>query len=120
MTTATSTTNEHEQQSAEHSKLPWTLGQNGDDCARNHAICSGTSVIAKVYGLGFPIGKGWSPRSEADARLIVTAINNHAALVEALEACVNLLQVATVAGDSLYASPVRQQAIATLARVRQR
>lgn len=66
------------------SDLPWALGQNGDKCARNHAICSGPRVIAKVLGTGYPIGEGWSPRSEADAQLIVTAVNHHEVLVAAL------------------------------------
>lgn len=58
-----------------HTPGPWHLGTNGDDCAKEHAICSsdGVSVIAKVYGLGYPIGKGWHPRSAADARLIAAA-----------------------------------------------
>lgn len=47
----------------------WTLGTNGDQCAKNHAICDGATVIAKVYGKGYPIGSGWSPDSEANARL---------------------------------------------------
>jgi hypothetical protein len=65
---------------------PWQLGASGDKCARNHAVCSGPTVIAKVYGKGYPVGEGWSPRSEADAQLIVTAVNHHDALVAVLEA----------------------------------
>jgi hypothetical protein len=52
-----------------------TLGSNGDRCAREHAICDGSRVIAKVYGMGYPIGAGWSPASAADARRLVAAWN---------------------------------------------
>jgi hypothetical protein len=57
----------------QHTPGPWHLGTNGDGCAKNHAICTGSVVIAKVYGRGYPAGKGWSEQSQADAHLIVTA-----------------------------------------------
>ena len=28
-----------------HTPAPWSLGSNGDNCAKNHAICSGASSI---------------------------------------------------------------------------
>lgn len=80
------------------SELPWTLGKNSDKCAENHAICSGPAVIAKVYGRGYPIGSGWSPRSEADAKLIVTAVNSHKSLIAALERTQRFLLLLTDAG----------------------
>ena len=72
-------------QEAKHTPTPWELGTNGDNCARNHAICGGNSVIAKVYGKGYPAGKGWSAESEADARFIVTAVNAHEEMLAALQ-----------------------------------
>jgi hypothetical protein len=52
---------------------PWHLGKSGDKCAKNHAICAGASVIAQVVGGGYPIGEGWSERTEANARLMAAA-----------------------------------------------
>ena len=52
-----------------------TLSKNGDACAKNHALCAGPIVIAKVYGGGYPMGVGWSPRSEADARRLAACWN---------------------------------------------
>jgi hypothetical protein len=75
-----------------HSELPWTLGENGDKCAKGHAICSGVSVVAKVYGLGFPIGSGWSPRSQADADFIITAVNSFDARDAALRQAQTIIQ----------------------------
>lgn len=66
-----------------HTPGPWDVGQNGDSCAREHAIVSGPKVIAKVYGRGYPSGFGWSPGSAADARLIAAAPE----LLAALKAC---------------------------------
>ncbi len=74
-----------------HTPGPWQLGKNGDQCARNHAICSGPVVIAKVYGRGYPAGEGWSPESEADAAFIVRACNSHEELLAALEDCIESL-----------------------------
>ena len=70
--------------SQQHSELPWSIGTNGDKCARNHAICTESRVIAKVYGTGYPAGQGWSPQSETDAAFIVQAVNAHEAMREAL------------------------------------
>jgi hypothetical protein len=67
-----------------HTPTPWALG-NAHDAARNHAICAGSTVIARVCGNGYPIGKGWSASSEADARFIVLAVNSHDALLAALK-----------------------------------
>lgn len=63
-----------------HTPGPWALGKNGDNCAKDHAICSDARVIAKVYGNGYPVGSGWSPDSAADARLIAAAPDLLAAL----------------------------------------
>ena len=65
------------------------VGANGDDCPRNHALCiAGTpTVIGKVYGHGYPAGKGWAPDSEAIARRLVAAWNACAGIpLEQLEA----------------------------------
>lgn len=75
-----------------HTPGPWHLWSNGDDCARDHAICSGPIVIAKVYGLGYPVGKGWSEQSAADARLIAKAPEMLALLRE----CVTPFRAAVV------------------------
>lgn len=64
------------------------LGQNGDKCAKNHAICEGTHVLAKVYGDGYPTGEGWGERSEAFARLCAAAPELLEALEAVLQECV--------------------------------
>ena len=56
----------------QHTPGPWTLG-NAQDCSRNHAICAGPQVIARVLGRGYPPGKGWSEITQANARLIAAA-----------------------------------------------
>jgi hypothetical protein len=55
-----------------HTPGPWTLGA-GYKIPRNHAVCSGPQIIAKVIGFGYPVGEGWDERSEANARLIAAA-----------------------------------------------
>lgn len=65
-----------------HTPGPWHVGTNGDNCARDHAICDGPMVIAKVYGTGYPFGRGASPQSTANARLIAAAPELYAALKE--------------------------------------
>lgn len=54
--------------------MRYTLGQ-GYKTARNHAICDGPLIVAKVISLGYPIGEGWSPDSEDHARKICSALN---------------------------------------------
>lgn len=63
-----------------HTPGPWIVGTNGDKCAKNHAICAGPHVLAKVYGTGYPIGEGWAPQSQANAHLIAAAPDLLAAL----------------------------------------
>jgi hypothetical protein len=70
---------------SKHSPSPWHLGKNGDNCAKNHAICSGIIVIAKVYGAGYPASEGWSERSQADANVMVIAPELLAALKTVVE-----------------------------------
>lgn len=70
---------------SKHTPGPWHLGKNGDDCAKNHAICAGSSVIAKVYGRGYPVCSGWSEQSQADANVIVVAPELLAALKTVVE-----------------------------------
>lgn len=77
---------------SKHTPTPWAVGNNGT-AARGHAICADSRVIGEVYGTGYPIGKGWSPSSAADAALIVRAVNAHAALVEALRQAAAALAV---------------------------
>jgi hypothetical protein len=50
----------------------YTLG-NARYCARNHAICDGPVVVARVVGNGYPVGTGWSAETEATARLLAAA-----------------------------------------------
>jgi hypothetical protein len=52
----------------------WQTGENASS-ARGHAICVGAHVIAKVYGNGYPTGRGWAPVSQATANFIVEAGN---------------------------------------------
>lgn len=55
-----------------HSDAPWHQGSNATS-GKGLAICSGCRVLGVVYGTGYPAGKGWSPESEADARLMCAA-----------------------------------------------
>lgn len=64
---------------------PWTLGK-GYKTARLHAVCADALVIAKVTGFGYPAGEGWSPQSEANARLIAAAPDLYAFTEEAADA----------------------------------
>src|SRR3990167_8285439 len=78
-------------ETVEATPRPWNTGTNGDKCPKGHAICSGALVIAKVYGNGYPIGEGWAPSSQADADLIVRAVNAHDELVKALTDLLEML-----------------------------
>src|SRR5437868_3204627 len=59
-------------QNASHTTGEWTLG-NAHQTAKNHAICAGGQVIARVTGLGYPPGSGWSAESEANTKLMKAA-----------------------------------------------
>lgn len=65
-----------------HTPGPWHVG-NAHGAARDHAICVDHQVIARVTGSGFPIGKGWSAETAANARLIAAAPDLLAALIQA-------------------------------------
>ena len=58
----------------------WAIG-NADQCARDHAICDGAEVVARVTGRGYPTGLGWHERSAEMAQFIVRACNSHHDLV---------------------------------------
>jgi fructoselysine-6-P-deglycase FrlB-like protein len=45
----------------------------------------------------------------ANARLIIRAVNSHDALLAAAEAALKVLEVASIAGESLYAAEVTQK-----------
>jgi hypothetical protein len=70
------------QDAANHSPLPWKVasGYREDGCAKitNGEHFGLASVVVEVDGRPYPEG-------EANAALIVRAINSHAALVAALE-----------------------------------
>lgn len=61
--------------------MNYTIG-NAHNCARNHAICDGSAIVARVVGNGYPTGTGWSAETEATARLFAAAPDLLAALVE--------------------------------------
>lgn len=46
-----------------------------ETCARNHAICDGAAIVARVHGAGYPIGTGWAPQTEALAAEMVRRYN---------------------------------------------
>lgn len=48
---------------------------NAHGAARNHALCDGPVVVARVTGDGYPTGCGWSPDSEGRARRLAAAWN---------------------------------------------
>lgn len=52
---------------------PWHRCTNNDTCGENLAIGNGSQVLSKVYGFGYPIGKGYHPQSDANAALIAAA-----------------------------------------------
>ena len=92
------------EKAASHTPGPWHVGTNGDACAVNHAVCSGPIVIAKVYGKGYPTGKGWHPESEADAMLMAAAPE----LLEALEfAYLNLSDLKSTKDDDSVDKKIR-------------
>jgi hypothetical protein len=98
--------------SEQHTPGPWTVGCNGDDCAKDHAICAESMVIGKVYGRGYPSGSGWSPDSAADARLIAEAPVMLALLRDALECLARLPNV-----DGAYRVSNMQQIRQSIARI---
>lgn len=71
---------------ARHTPGPW---QQGDSAAsgKGYAICSGPFVVATVNGTGYPIGKGSSPESDANARLIAAAPDLLALVAEGADLC---------------------------------
>jgi hypothetical protein len=78
------------QVSAAHSPAPWSrgcdaTGAKGMD-GQGYAICSGPHVIARVVGMGYPIGKGSHPESDANAKLIAAAPDTADALRDLLKA----------------------------------
>jgi hypothetical protein len=94
---------EAENRKVEHSTLPWSLGQNAES-AKNHAVCSQVTVIATVYAWGYPLGKGWSPESQANANFIVRACNSHYDLLDALKAVVSVADRKTEEFDAARAA----------------
>lgn len=91
---------------------PYHVGHNGDNCAVNHAICTGSRVIAKVYGNGYPAGEGWSPESEATAHLFAAAPD----LLLACEAAVEFIGTRFYAGRDN--GKVYGQLVAALAKAK--
>lgn len=66
---------------------------------RNHAICDGPLIIARVPGGGYPTGEGWAPESEAMAQRICDLLNAEARQPprlqqEALDAMASALRIA--------------------------
>ena len=55
-----------------HTPGPWTAGTNFYSGER-YAVCAGPQVIATVLGMGYPIGKGHAPESDANMALILAA-----------------------------------------------
>lgn len=74
-----------------HTPTPWTLGDSYG-AGKGYAICAGPQVLARVVGFGYPTGIGRHLQSDANAALIVRAVNAHAALVEAIEAVRAVIQ----------------------------
>lgn len=69
---------------ASHTPGPWSQG-SGASTGEGYAICAGPCIVATVVGLGYPIGKGRAPVSDANARLIAAAPDLLAALQEIAE-----------------------------------
>ena len=55
-----------------HTPGPWSTGSNASSTP-HHAICAGPHVLAVVHQLGYPMFKGRSPRSDANAQLMAAA-----------------------------------------------
>ena len=64
---------------SKHTPGPWHQSDS-THTTKGHAVCAGERVIARVVGLGYPVGTGWSPQFDADARLIAAAPELLAAL----------------------------------------
>lgn len=60
-----------------HTPGPWSRGIGRDAAkgmdGKGYAICAGPCIIARVTGMGYPIGKGSHPESDANAKLIAAA-----------------------------------------------
>lgn len=82
-----------------HTPGPWTLG-TGHGTARDHAICAGPVIIAKVVGNGYPIGSGWWPESAANARLLGASLE----LAQALEYVIAAFDAPAWDGEELAKS----------------
>ena len=81
----------------EHTPIPWAIGEDGDVFNAEQSAC-----IAKVCGAADGIAE-----AEANAALIVQAVNSHNELVAALETAVNIApndMLATVWGNEARAA----------------
>lgn len=57
--------------------------------ARNHAICDGPHIVARVHGGGYPIGEGWSQHTEDLAEAICHRWNVHADMLDFIKQMAN-------------------------------
>ena len=67
----------------DHAEPGWRAGR-GSGHTWDRAVCCGPMIVATVSGQGYPIGEGWHPESEANARLIAAAPEIYNALRAAL------------------------------------
>ena len=72
----------------EHTELPWKAEEynlNNSSCFRDWNItCNESWLVGRIYGAGI-IGADRVGRAKANAEFICHAVNNHDALVEALQ-----------------------------------
>ena len=87
------------QKRVQHTSGPWHTGE-GYKTAKDHAIYAGPCLVATADGYGYPIGRGWSPRSEANARLIAAAPD----LLEALKFAAARIELANAEGDPILSA----------------
>ena len=84
--------------------MPSANGSSGLS-ARNHALCDGPVVIAVVIPGGYPLGRGWSPTTEAYTREIANRFNTQPKLLASLKDLV----------DAESESPMHKRAMAVIA-----
>lgn len=70
----------------------------GYKTAKNHALCNGAVIVAKVQGGGYPIGEGWAPHTEALAAEIAKRFNTHRELLAAAKIALEVISEHDVSG----------------------
>ncbi len=96
-----------------HTPGPWHRDDGADkEYGVGYMICDGPHIIAKIAGMGYPLGKGGHPTSDANARLIAAAPD----LLAALDALIGLRDKPHGFHDLEWYEPAFDQARAAIAK----